>query len=844
MLTHLWHIELLSGLRAYQDERQVIRFRTQKAGALLAYLAYRVGQHFTREMLVTMLWPECEPPAGHHNLRMALLSIRRQLEPPGVVPGSVIMANRETIGLAAQGATTDVAEFDEALVAARATISAAERQRHLRRAVLLYKGHLLPGCYEDWVQPERERLSEAVQQVLQTLFVARRHAGDIAGALEFSRRAVVLDPLCERAHREVMRLCALAGRPDAAVRQYHELERLLARELGVRPERATQELIDAIRRDRCDAAKAMRVPEVERTTGESDAAVKHGTSGAVPDAVSARPPVVGTVTFLLMEIGTRRNRSALDVWKAYRARIRPVVARYAGGECGFETSGSCASAFGRAHDALECAIVCQAEAQRLAADRQVGFSVTMVLHTGDVDETVSGGVQGATSVWTGAGDVLRVAEGILGAAHPGQILCSDATAALVCRSPGAAHVTDLGTFRLSGVDGRERLFQVGHPSMVPGPFPAPKALPDCPANLPIPGTRFFGREDEIARLCSALLSPGSRLVSITGPGGSGKTHLGLQACASRVVRGEAVVFFVRLADVAGPEGICSAVADALQLAPATEEALLDELAHRLADQPAVFILDGCEHLIPGGLPVISRLVSSVHGLRCVVTSRRRLGLDGERVIAIAGLPTPEAESDPESVSRYPSVQLFVDRGQAVRPDFQVTKANAGTISVLCRRLDGMPLSIELLAARVQGISLHQMQDDLAGHLDWQADRRYAGHSRHTSLRETIDWSYRLLSPQRRRIFVLLSVLQGSWSLGDAVGVCSHLSAGEVLEELMQLHADSLVLVEEGPSGLRFRMQESIRQFARECLGRGGDVEGARRPPPARPPCPPLTSWQR
>jgi DNA-binding SARP family transcriptional activator len=236
-----WRIELLGRLRATQGDRVVTRFRARKTGALLAYLAYYRERPHPREALIELFWPETEPHSGRNNLRRELSSLRRQLEPPGyprsewLPTGAVLVADRATVQLNPAACTTDVIEFEAALADAARATRASERARRLSAAVDRYSGELLPGHFADWIVPERQRLAEAFFQALWQLTTHWEQDGDQEAAIVWARRSVAADPLREESHRRLMGLLAAAGQPDAVLRQYQELERLFARELGVSP---------------------------------------------------------------------------------------------------------------------------------------------------------------------------------------------------------------------------------------------------------------------------------------------------------------------------------------------------------------------------------------------------------------------------------------------------------------------------------------------------------------------------------------------------------------------------------------------------------------------------------
>jgi DNA-binding SARP family transcriptional activator len=244
-----WRIELLGGLRAESSDRVVTRFRSRRTAALLAYLAFYRQRAHPRQVLIELLWPQWDAELGRHNLSVALSSLREQLETPRSTP-AVIQADRFTVGLNPEAITTDVAQFEAALAAA----AAAERPDQvplLEQAVEGYGGPLLPGFYEDWLLPEHQRLEGRLLQALRELSARWAEAGELERAIRFARRAVTIDPLCEEALRELMRLLTAAGQIGAALREYRELDRLLKQELNAAPDPVTRALVEQLQLGVC-----------------------------------------------------------------------------------------------------------------------------------------------------------------------------------------------------------------------------------------------------------------------------------------------------------------------------------------------------------------------------------------------------------------------------------------------------------------------------------------------------------------------------------------------------------------------------------------------------------------
>jgi DNA-binding SARP family transcriptional activator len=262
-----WRIELFGGLRATRGDRVITRFRTQKTGALLAYLAYHLRRTHPREVLIELLWPEDDPDAARHKLSVALSWLRHELEPPGVPDGSVLVTERFSIGLNPDTVTTDVAEFEAALQSVAQAESAGERAERLAGAVELYQGALLSGYYEDWVVPEQLRLQELYCQAFRHLVQHFEQADDLHRAIAYAQRLVHANLVNEEAHRDLIRLCAAAGQTSQALRHYAELERLLKREFCATPSAATRALVreieTGVREAAGDRAALDRSPAVE-----------------------------------------------------------------------------------------------------------------------------------------------------------------------------------------------------------------------------------------------------------------------------------------------------------------------------------------------------------------------------------------------------------------------------------------------------------------------------------------------------------------------------------------------------------------------------------------------------
>jgi predicted ATPase/DNA-binding SARP family transcriptional activator len=836
MIFEPWHIQLLGGLRLQQRDTTITRFKTQKIAGLLAYLAYHLRQAHPREVLIDLFWPESELEAGRGSLSVALSSLRNQLEPPGTPAHAVLRADRFSISLNPQAVTTDVADFEAAAKATGRAGSATERAQSLERAVDLYRGRLLPGMYEEWILPEETHLAGLFFDSVSALITHLEESGRSGEALRYARRAVSVDPLREEAHGHLMHLLAATGQPGAALRQYREMERLLDEEMGEEPSAPLRALARQIEKDSgvsAPAAHPARSSGSPRTENLSGLTVGPG-----------RPT---TLTFLLTDIEgsthlwEQNGEAFRGVLETHHAALRGAFVLHGGQEI-TEAGDSFVVAFTSVRQALTCAAAGQQALAEAAWPAEIGpLRVRMAVRTGDV--TLEDGDYHGLALHRGSR--------MLAAAHGGQILVSEATAALAQVDPGDdLRLADLGVWRLRDVAAPQRLFQLEYPGMGGVEFPAPSAAAGYQSSLPLQHTRFFGREAEIARLeeiLSSVTPSPSHLVTLTGPGGTGKSRLAVAVAERLLETFQGAVWFVGLADLADPDLIAGTILDALRLPRSPQRAPLEQVVETVSKQPSLLILDNFEHLLrepapgpkrrksasaqaqsrpiienpesDGGAQIVQRLLSRVPTLAILVTSRQLLSLLGEREFPVPPLPTPNGGEPPEQLSLFDSVRLFVDRAQAVLPYFQVSNANAPSVAELCDRLEGLPLAIELAAARAQVMTPAQMLAQLANRFAFLTSRKRGVEERHRTLRAAVEWSYRLLTPELQRYFCRLSVFRGGWTVEAAEAVCEEPLA---LDYLALLRECSLILSEETAQGMRFRMLETLREYAQECLAEAAE----------------------
>ncbi|HLZ26640.1 MAG TPA: tetratricopeptide repeat protein, partial [Chloroflexota bacterium] len=420
-----------------------------------------------------------------------------------------------------------------------------------------------------------------------------------------------------------------------------------------------------------------------------------------------------------------------------------------------------------------------------------------------------------------------------------QVVVSAVTADLVreALSP-VLGLRDLGLHQLKDVDGAERVWQLVHPRLR-SDFPPLLSVPTTLHNLPNQLSSFVGRERAVAELDGLLAT--ARLLTLTGPGGIGKTRLALRVALDLLADYPDGVWLVRLDALADSALVAGAVANVLRVREQPGRVLQEVLANALSARHLLLVLDSCEHLLPACAELADALLQASPRLQIVATSRERLGVPGEVVWQVPSLGLPASESAPaaDELSTYEAVRLFADRAAAARPGFAVTNLNADSVAQVCRRLDGLPLALELAAARMNALSVEQLAqrlDDRFRLLTGPTSRaaRVASGTlsgsrtallRQQALRATIDWSYDLLSEPERVLLRRLAVFAGEWTLEAAEAVC----AGEetVFDQVCSLVDKSLVRVEANPTG-RYRLLETIREYALERLEASGEAEALRR----------------
>jgi len=408
------------------------------------------------------------------------------------------------------------------------------------------------------------------------------------------------------------------------------------------------------------------------------------------------------------------------------------------------------------------------------------------------------------------------------AAHGGQVLVSKATYDLVGgRLGGGFGLKRLGEFRLRDLTEPELIYQLTHADL-PADFPPPNTI--HVGNLPLPVSSFIGREQELEQTAAALDQ--ARVVTLTGAGGVGKTRLALQSAIQVSPRFAGGAWLCELAPVRDPAGVDDAVAAVFSVTTRAGQVTREALAEFLRGKQLLLVLDNCEHLIEGAAALAGVLARSCERMVILATSRESLGIEGERLVPVPPLGVPGPGVALETTAGTEAVRLFTERAAAVKPGFQVTAANAAAVVAVVRRLDGVPLAIELAAARVPAMTPVELARRLERSFAVLGTGRRGTVARQQTLRATIDWSFQLLSESEQKLLTRLAVFAGGASLAAVEAVCSTdgVDPGAVFELLAALVARSLVVAEEHGSETRYRLLETIRQYGEERLDQVSESE--------------------
>jgi predicted ATPase/class 3 adenylate cyclase len=543
-----------------------------------------------------------------------------------------------------------------------------------------------------------------------------------------------------------------------------------------------------------------------------------------------REPASGTLTFLFTDL-----EGSSQLWERFPQAMTPALARHDAilraaveawdGQVIKTTGDGLMAIFSSVTAAIQACIAAQRGLREEPWADTGDLRVRMGLHSGEAE----------TRVGDYFGPTVNRAARIMSAGHGGQVLLSAATAALLMdQLPDQVALLDLGEHRLKDLGRPERVFQLVHPDLLPD-FPPLATLNSRPNNLPIQASTFVGRDAELAHVRARLNDDNVRLLTLTGAGGTGKTRLALRVAAEQIDRFTDGVYFVDLSAARDQQSLLAVIARTIGVSETSEPTLLEDVKSWMRNQHVLLVLDNFEQ-ITAAAPILVDLLGECGGLRMLVTSREALHVRGEHLFAVPPLSLPASGPENRSATalgRYEAVQLFVDRAQEVKPDFQLSDTNAPVVADICRRLDGLPLAIELATARLRLFTLEALRSRLDTRLKVLTSGARDLPARQQTLRATIEWSYQLLDPTEQRLLDLLSVFAGAGF--DAIEMVAA-NVGQVIEPgtdvmngLASLLDKSLIRQDdEGKAEPRLVMLETIKEFAAERLNERAEFHASAR----------------
>jgi predicted ATPase/DNA-binding SARP family transcriptional activator len=750
-------VQLLGGVAATSDAGAPVEVGPARCQAVLAALALSVGEAVTVSRLIDVLWGEDPPATADKTLQGYIARLRKNLGAAAIVRAGT--AYRLDLDVD----RVDVARF-------RRLIASGD----VDGALAVWTGSPWCGVHIPGLAAAADGLVEqwlgAIEDQLE-----RRVVTDPVAAIAPLAELTAAHPFREELWVSLMAALYRVGRQADALAAFQRVREHLIDELGVEP--------------------GPRLRELERRILDHDPALVNGPESAATGAIpvpSERLPTAptGTVTFGFVSVtdATRLWEEHLRKMSLAMSRLDVVVRSVAeefAGTVLVAAGESFSVAFHRAGDAALWAARLQLAAEQEPWPGGIDVRLTVALHTGEAIEH-----DGAFF-----GPAVHTASRLAAAGHPGQILVSAVTSAVLERHD----LRDLGTHRLEGVVADHELMQLDD-----GDHPPLRTSRVVSGNLPRRPRQLLGREDQLDQLSESMAQ--SPVVTLIGPGGIGKTSLALAAAHRARTDERRRVWLVELAAITDPNDVPRVTAETLGIAGGDGRTLTESVVAALRARPSLLVLDNCEHVIDGAARLAHAVAEDGGDTRVLATSREGLGVSGEQLIVVPPLDTDAA------------VELFTHRARAVSTTLDLP-ADRAEVAEICRRLDGLPLAIELAAARTTTLTPAELLDRLDDPLRLLAGGQRTSPQRHRTLRSTVQWSYDLLSAEQQRAFEQLAVFTGPFDLTAVEAVAADTDQDRVATDqlLSDLVERSMVSVESGPFGRRFRLLETLRRFADEQL---------------------------
>jgi predicted ATPase/DNA-binding SARP family transcriptional activator/class 3 adenylate cyclase len=781
-----------------------------KERAVFAMLALHVNQVVSEDRMVDALWKDSPPRTATKTFRSYVSRLRRAVAEAGADKAEI-----ETVPggyrLLLEPDELDVARVEQLLDEARAAVAQGDPTWAavvLAEAARTWRGQPLGDLADEhWAIADANRLAELRLVILEERVDAELACGRHSSLVAELESLCTTYPLRERFWAQHIVALYRSGRQAEALRVYQRLRGTLADELGLEPSPELQALERAV-------------------LAQDPTLAWQPSGGTAPSPLPARAVELptGVVTIFCTDI-----EASTRLWEGHPTAMARALARHdhlvaevvgaAGGRV-IKSKGegdSTLSVFFRASDAVAAALRLQLALLAEEWPELLPLRVRMALHTGEAEQR-DGDYFGLS--------VNRAAR-LRSLAAGGEIFCSRATAELVIDDPPeGAELVEIGRFELKDLTRAEHVYAVVHPEL-PALTTKPAIVSPPRTNLPAPTSSFVGRAQQLAHVASVLQQ--ARVTTLTGVGGVGKTRLALESAARALAEYQDGVWLVEFASIADPSAVVEVVAGALHVVQRQGQSLHAHVMDFLRAKSLLLILDNCEHLLEPVARFIDDVVRACPRVVVLATSREGLGVQGEHIIAVPSLQLP-APDTPETIGASEAVRLFVERAEAAKDSFALTLENEDAVVQLCRRLDGIPLAIELAAARVRSLT----PAELAERVDKLFELLTAGPrtavERHQTLRRAIDWSYDLLEGQDRSALNRLAVFAGGFDVAAAEAVVSgeRVDVGDVGDLLGRLVDKSLVIADDTEGTTRFRLLETIRQYAEERLADEGQVDLARR----------------